>query len=108
CSPNTTRSPNASAFDIIDLQPAAAHPIYPPASELAVFVIPSSFVIRHSSFVIHRVIVRAMTFFGVRISLLFFISALPAFAGTSVVNLSHYDLMRVDFEGMKREGVIGV
>lgn len=31
-----------------------------------------------------------------------------AFASNSVVNLSHYDLMRVDFERMKREGIIGV
>ena len=31
-----------------------------------------------------------------------------AFAGNSVVNLSHYDLMRVDFEAIKREGVVGV
>ncbi|HVF72338.1 MAG TPA: glycoside hydrolase family 25 protein [Chthoniobacterales bacterium] len=31
-----------------------------------------------------------------------------AFAGNSVVNMSHYDLMRVDFEQMKREGVVGV
>ena len=33
---------------------------------------------------------------------------LRAFAGNSVVNLSHYDLMRVDFVGMKNEGVLGV
>jgi lysozyme len=31
-----------------------------------------------------------------------------AFAGNSVVNLSHYDLMRPDFAGMRREGIIGV
>ncbi len=31
-----------------------------------------------------------------------------AFASNSVVNLSHYDLMRVDFERMKSEGVVGV
>src|ERR1043166_3372869 len=31
-----------------------------------------------------------------------------AFAGNSVVNLSHYDLMRPDFEQMKREGIVGV
>jgi lysozyme len=30
------------------------------------------------------------------------------FAGNSVVNLSHYDRLRVVFEGMKREGVIGL
>ena len=31
-----------------------------------------------------------------------------AFAANSVVNLSHYDLMRVDFVAMKNEGVVGV
>lgn len=31
-----------------------------------------------------------------------------AIASNSVVNLSHYDLMRVDFERMKREGIVGV
>jgi len=31
-----------------------------------------------------------------------------AFAGNAVVNLSHYDLMRVDFVAMKSEGVVGV
>ena len=31
-----------------------------------------------------------------------------AFASNSVVNLSHYDLMRVDFERMKAEGIVGV
>jgi lysozyme len=31
-----------------------------------------------------------------------------AFASNSVVNLSHYDLMRPDFVGMKGEGVVGV
>src|SRR5437762_7458586 len=34
--------------------------------------------------------------------------AVSAFASNSVVNLSHYDLMRVDFVGMKNEGVVGV
>src|SRR6266849_11141293 len=34
--------------------------------------------------------------------------AVTAFASNSVVNMSHYDLMRVDFVGMKNEGVIGV
>jgi len=31
-----------------------------------------------------------------------------AYASNSVVNLSHYDLMRVDFVAMKSEGVLGV
>ena len=36
--------------------------------------------------------------------------ALPAcaFAANSVLNLSHYDLMRPDFVRMKSEGIIGV
>src|SRR5256714_8367137 len=34
--------------------------------------------------------------------------AVTTFAANSVVNMSHYDLMRVDFVGMKNEGVIGV
>ena len=34
--------------------------------------------------------------------------ALGALAGNSVVNMSHYDLMRADFAGMKREGIVGV
>ena len=31
-----------------------------------------------------------------------------SFASNSVVNLSHYALMRVDFERMKTEGIVGV
>lgn len=34
--------------------------------------------------------------------------AIGALADNSVVNMSHYDLMRVDFVGMKREGIVGV
>jgi lysozyme len=34
--------------------------------------------------------------------------ATSAFAGNSVVNLSHYDLMRPDFESMRRQGIVGV
>src|SRR5438270_11205144 len=33
---------------------------------------------------------------------------LTAFASNSVVNMSHYDLMRVDFVAMKSEGVVGL
>jgi lysozyme len=42
--------------------------------------------------------------------ILFFLLALPlgAFGSNSVVNLSHYDLMRVDFVGMKQQGIVGV
>jgi lysozyme len=41
---------------------------------------------------------------------LFLLHALSvfAFASNSVVNLSHYDLMRPDFVAMKSEGIIGV
>ena len=49
-----------------------------------------------------------MKFFVARILILLIALAVSALAGNSVVNLSHYDLMRVDFEGMKREGVVGV
>ncbi len=37
-------------------------------------------------------------------------ASLPAtaFASNSVVNMSHYDLMRVDFDRMRAEGVVGV
>src|SRR5215469_7136931 len=34
--------------------------------------------------------------------------AVTAFAGNSVVNMSHYDLLRADFVGMKNEGVVGI
>src|SRR5438270_11314 len=33
---------------------------------------------------------------------------LSAFASNSVVNMSHYDLVRADFVAMKSEGVVGV
>ena len=55
-----------------------------------------------------QLIVRAMRFLRASIFLSLLLSAASAFAGNSVVNLSHYDLMHVDFEGMKREGVMGV
>src|SRR5438270_984042 len=42
--------------------------------------------------------------------LLFLLTALPAcaLASNSVVNLSHYDMMRPDFVGIRNEGVVGV
>src|SRR4030095_8935588 len=43
-----------------------------------------------------------------RILLMFQVFQGCAFATNSVVNLSHYDLMRVDFERMKSEGIVGV
>lgn len=49
-----------------------------------------------------------MKFSVIRILLLLETLSLSAFAGNSVVNLSHYDLMRPDFAGMKREGILGV
>jgi lysozyme len=44
----------------------------------------------------------------VRILLALLLAPLTALASNSVVNLSHYDLMRVDFVAMKSEGVVGV
>jgi len=49
-----------------------------------------------------------MQFSVVRILLVLQALLISAQAGNSVVNLSHYDLMRVDFAAMKREGVVGV
>src|SRR5204862_6001400 len=43
-----------------------------------------------------------------RAAALFFSLPACAFAGSNVVNLSHYDMMRPDFAAMKREGIIGV
>ena len=43
-----------------------------------------------------------------RILLVLLVFQVCAFASNSVVNLSHYDLMRVDFERMKSEGIVGV
>src|SRR5947208_17199043 len=43
-----------------------------------------------------------------RIFLAFLFLPLCAFASNSVVNMSHYDLVRADFVGMKNEGVVGV
>src|SRR6184192_3568588 len=44
----------------------------------------------------------------VRISLALLLVPLCALASNSVVNLSHYDLIRVDFVAMKSEGVVGL
>src|SRR4030095_7895902 len=49
-----------------------------------------------------------MKSFVTRISLLLLALPASAFATNAVVNLSHYDKMRVDFSGMKSEGIIGV
>jgi len=49
-----------------------------------------------------------MKFFRASMFVLVLVFSASAFAGNSVVNLSHYDLMRVDFEAVKREGVVGV
>jgi lysozyme len=47
--------------------------------------------------------------FFLRVSLLLLASSAPAFAASnSVVNLSHYDRVRVDFEAMQRQGIVGV
>jgi hypothetical protein len=46
-----------------------------------------------------------MRAFFVRVTLVLLLSQLGALAASnSVVNLSHYDLMRVDFDLMKRQG----
>ena len=45
---------------------------------------------------------------GVRVLLLLQVLQVCAFAGNSVVNLSHYDLMRPDFQQMKAQGILGV
>ena len=39
---------------------------------------------------------------------LFFLVPAGVFAASNVVNLSHYDMMRPDFDAMKREGIVGV
>jgi lysozyme len=49
-----------------------------------------------------------MKFSVIRILLLLQALPLCAFAANSVVNLSHYDMMRPDFVGMKREGIVAV
>jgi lysozyme len=41
-------------------------------------------------------------------AVLFFMVPACAFAANSVVNLSHYDLLRPDFVAMKNEGILGV
>lgn len=43
-----------------------------------------------------------------RSAFLFFLLPVSAFCATSVVNMSHYDMMRPDFGAMKRQGIVGV
>jgi lysozyme len=43
-----------------------------------------------------------------RSAVLFFSLPACAFSATSVVNLSHYDMMRPDFTAMRRQGIVGV
>jgi lysozyme len=45
---------------------------------------------------------------GVRVLLVLQVLQVCAFAGNSVVNLSHYDLMHPDFQQMKAQGILGV
>ena len=45
---------------------------------------------------------------ALRICLLLQVFSVCSFASNAVVNLSHYDLMRVDFGQMKSEGIVGV
>ncbi len=49
-----------------------------------------------------------MKLFVTRIPLLLLALPVSALATNAVVNLSHYDRMRVDFPGMKSEGIMGV
>ncbi len=49
-----------------------------------------------------------MTSSILRSAVFFFLVPVCAFAGSNVVNLSHYDMMRPDFNAMKREGILGV
>jgi lysozyme len=53
-------------------------------------------------------IVGAMKNSVFRVLLVLQVLQLCAFAGNSVVNLSHYDLMRPDFQQMKAQGILGV
>jgi lysozyme len=53
-------------------------------------------------------IFRSMKVSITRIFLALQVFQVCAFASNSVVNLSHYDLMRPDFERMKTEGIVGV
>src|SRR5438105_13642237 len=46
--------------------------------------------------------------FSIRISLALAICPLTTFASNSVVNMSHYDMVRADFVAMKSEGVVGI
>jgi lysozyme len=46
--------------------------------------------------------------FSIHVSFALLLSPFCALASNSVVNMSHYDLMRVDFVAMKSEGVVGV
>ena len=45
---------------------------------------------------------------AMRVLLAFLLLPTCALGANSVVNMSHYDLMRPDFAGMAREGVAGV
>ncbi len=56
----------------------------------------------------HPIIFSSMKISVIRTFLVLQILQVCAFASNSVVNLSHYDLMQVDFERMKAEGIVGV
>jgi lysozyme len=49
-----------------------------------------------------------MKFFCARICSILLALPTAALAGNSVVNMSHYDLMRPDFAQMRREGIVGL
>src|SRR5438876_10153944 len=57
---------------------------------------------------IRRVIFPPVKSSAVRILLVFLLLPACAFAANSVVNMSHYDLMRPDFVAMANESIVGV
>jgi len=60
------------------------------------------------SFLLASAMVRLRKVPILRVCLLLQVLQVFGLASNSVVNLSHYDLMRVDFERMKSEGIVGV
>jgi len=52
--------------------------------------------------------IRAMKASWIRFLLLLCVLPAAALASNSVVNLSHYDLMRPDFEQMRNQGIVGI
>src|SRR6185295_494921 len=57
---------------------------------------------------VSKMILTAGKTLAMRMLLTFLLLPTCALASNSVVHMSHYDLMRPDFVGMAREGVVGV